>query len=223
MNLPDLSPSPFELKKQKIISEIGDFTDLTIATPTIKFDISEDLRWLAENQEWQYKKPDACGQSYLREVIYPENPDSIFITCGTSESYSALFKIFCKKGDSILTPNPGYPLIDAIAELEDLKTHPYFLKPAQTKWQIDFERLTCPKNAKIFLLIAPHNPTGHIPTKEEYEKIIEFCEKNKLALVIDEVFSDYIFENNSPFSILHSPFSIQKYQFKNPNFPPKWS
>jgi aspartate/methionine/tyrosine aminotransferase len=206
----NLSPSPFELKKRGILKELRsakkEILDLTVSSPMqagIVFDIEDDLRYLAENPKWQFCAPDACGQLYAREAIaeYARSGcDNIFVTSGSSESYSALFKLFCEKGDFILTPNPGYPLIDTIAELDGLNTHPYFLKPDFNRniWEIDLDSLnSIPPNTKIFLLISPHNPTGHTPTKKEFEHVLQFCEKNNLALIIDAVFNAYNLKSNS--------------------------
>jgi aspartate/methionine/tyrosine aminotransferase len=205
----NLSPSPFELKKRDILNELRaskkEILDLTISSPTqigLTFDIAEDLHYLAENPEWQFCIPDACGQLYAREAIakYAGNDcNDVFVTSSTSEAYSALFRVFCEKGDFILTPNPGYPLIDSIAELDGLNTHPYFLKPDFKKniWEIDLDSLdSIPSNAKILLLISPHNPTGHTPTEQEFKHILQFCEKNNLALIIDAVFNAYGSKNN---------------------------
>jgi aspartate/methionine/tyrosine aminotransferase len=218
----NLSPSPFELKKHGILNELRsakkEILDLTISSPMqagIVFDIADDLRYLAENQEWQFCAPDACGQLYAREAIAEyagSSCNDIFVASSTSEAYSALFRVFCEKGDFVLTPNPGYPLIDAIAELDGFNTHPYFLKPDFNGniWEIDLDSLnSIPPNAKIFLLIASHNPTGHITTKKEFEHILQFCENNNLALIIDAVFNAYNLKNNSQLSILNSQLKPQ--------------
>jgi len=207
-----LTPSPFALKKRSLLKALGpDIIDLTISSPMqagISLDIADDLRYLAENPGWQFNAPDACGQLYARKAIaeyMQRDENDIFITSSSSESYSALFQVFCKKGDCILTPVPGYPLIDTLAELAELNTHPYFLKPSKDHWEIDLDSLdSAPPNAKILLLIAPHNPTGHIPSKKEFEHILQFCEKNKLTLIIDGVFQAYNLKDNSQFSILNS-------------------
>jgi len=212
--------SPFELEKRRILDEIHsakkDILDLTISSPMqagIKFDIADDLRYLAENPQWQFNAPDACGQLYARKAIAKYNEkatdsENIFITSSSSESYSVLFQVFCKKGDCILAPAPGYPLIDTLAELAGLNTHPYFLKPNfsnEPHWEIDLDSLdSIPPNAKILLLISPHNPTGHIPSEKEFEYILQFCEKNNLALIIDCVFSAYKLKNNSQLSTFNS-------------------
>jgi len=215
-----VTPSPFELQKRSILNEMRsakkDILDLTISSPMqagIIFDIADDLRYLAENPQWQFNAPDAYGQLYVRKAIaeYSEKPtdsENIFITSSSSESYSVLFQVFCKKGDCILTPAPGYPLIDTLAELSGLNTHPYFLKPYFDKephWEIDLDSLdSIPPNTKILLLISPHNPTGHIPSKKELEHILQFCKKHELALIIDKVFYAYNLKTNFQFSILNS-------------------
>jgi aspartate/methionine/tyrosine aminotransferase len=203
----DFSPSPFELKKRSVLSELSsakkEILDLTISSPMqagLVFDIADDLRYLAENPEWQLGTPDACGQLYARRAVADYNSGSgesgdIFITSGSSESYSALFQVFCKKGDCILRPVPGYPLIDALAEIAELNTHPYFLKPCfgnEPHWEIDLDSLeSAPPNTKLLLLIAPHNPTGHSPTSQEWERILDFCERRNIALIVDCVFAAY--------------------------------
>jgi aspartate/methionine/tyrosine aminotransferase len=198
----DLSPSPFELKKQSVLNELRkakkEILDLTISSPMqagIVFNIAEDLHYLAENPQWQFNAPSAQGQIYAREAVakyHNCNAENVWITASSSESYLTLFKLLCENGDCILTPSPGYPLIDSLARLSNLNTHPYFLKPKERKWEIDFDSFySAPPNAKILLLIAPHNPTGHSPSQQEWQNILAFCEERSLALIIDEVFGAY--------------------------------
>ena len=80
--------------------------------------------------------PDAAGWKSAREAVveyYRERGGNftagqIILTASTSEAYSVLFKTFCDPGDVILTPMPGYPLLDTLAQLEHLECAPYFLK-----------------------------------------------------------------------------------------------
>lgn len=55
--------------------------------------------------------------------------------------------------------------------------------------------LAAPENARILLLVSPHNPTGHIVGLAEWNEIVRFCEENNLVLVVDEVFGDYGFSD----------------------------
>ena len=63
-------------------------------------------------------------------------PEQIVLTTSTSEAYSFLFRLLCDPGSEILVPQPGYPLFDFLAVLDDVR-----LKPAPLVydhgWQID--------------------------------------------------------------------------------------
>jgi len=230
----DLTPSPFfeELEKAKIqvAAEIAagatPLIDMTVSSPVrvglpVELDAAVDV---ARNQ-FGHWSPDASGWREAREAVaqyYKERggvftANQVVVTASTSEAYSVLFKTFCNPGDAILTPMPGYPLLDTLAQLEHLECAPYFLKlvrekPRRTLAQLrdrDEESskpqfrfvldtdslLTVPENARILLLVSPHNPTGHIVSLQEWNEVVRFCEENSLVLVVDEVFGDYGFSD----------------------------
>ena len=170
--------------------------------------------------------PDAAGWKSAREAVveyYRERGGNftagqILLTASTSEAYSVLFKTFCDPGDVILTPMPGYPLLDTLAQLEHLECAPYFLKLKRERFDklTDLKKITerrsapvevnsfrfvldsdsllaAPEKAKILLLVSPHNPTGHCISREEWNAAVRFCEENDMVLVVDEVFGDYGF------------------------------
>jgi aspartate/methionine/tyrosine aminotransferase len=169
--------------------------------------------------------PDAAGWKSAREAVveyYRERGGNftagqIILTASTSEAYSVLFKTFCDPGDVILTPMPGYPLLDTLAQLEHLECAPYFLKlkretassaarsrndktpagkTAKFRFVLDSDSLlAAPEHAKILLLVSPHNPTGHCVSREEWNEAVRFCEVNNMILVVDEVFGDYAFSD----------------------------
>ena len=222
----DLSPSPFfaELERAKACakkdSEGGlSFIDMTVSSP-VKAGLPIDLNDAVETARKDFGcwNPDASGWKSAREAVveyYHERGGNftagqIILTASTSEAYSVLFKTFCDPGDVILTPMPGYPLLDTLAQLEHLECAPYFLKLRREntrKLATDERRegtafrfvldsdslLAAPEKAKILLLVSPHNPTGHCVSREEWNIAVRFCEENDMILVVDEVFSDYGF------------------------------
>ena len=142
----DLSPSPFfaELERTKadVLAECaGDntlpFIDMTVSSP-VKAGLPIDLNAAVEEGRESFGcwNPDAAGWKSAREAVveyYRErggnfDAGQIILTASTSEAYSVLFKAFCDPGDVILTPMPGYPLLDTLAQLEHLECFPYFLK-----------------------------------------------------------------------------------------------
>lgn len=225
----DLSPSPFfaELERAKACAkkEAAEgglpFIDMTVSSP-VKAGLPIDLDAAVESARSGFGcwNPDAAGWKSAREAVveyYRERggiftAGQIILTASTSEAYSVLFKTFCDPGDVILTPMPGYPLLDTLAQLEHLECAPYFLQlrrenarklatderreGAAFRFVLDSDSLlAAPEKAKILLLVSPHNPTGHCVSREEWNAAVRFCEENDMILVVDEVFGDYGFSD----------------------------
>jgi aspartate/methionine/tyrosine aminotransferase len=96
--------------------------------------------------------------------------------------------------DSIMIPIPQYPLYSAAIALYGGHLCPYYLNEDKG-WQLDMEELErsyseatkAGKKVKAMVIINPGNPTGAIFTSQTIEKIIDFCVRNKIVLVTDEV------------------------------------
>ncbi len=146
-------------------------------------------------------RPDSFGQEpartavsdYYRDSALAVDPDRIVITPGTSFSYWYCFKLIADEGDEILCPCPSYPLFEYIAALSGVKLMPYPLMETRN-WRIDVERLEASISTKTraLVLISPHNPTGHVASSEEIENLAEVARRHDLAIISDEVFSEFL-------------------------------
>jgi alanine-synthesizing transaminase len=146
--------------------------------------------------------PDSFGQKCAREAVseyYRSNghsidPDCILITPGTSLSYWYCFKLLADAGDEILCPCPSYPLFDYIALLSGVKLIPYRLIEKR-HWAIDVDQLEAcvSTRTRAIVLISPHNPTGHVASQEEIAGIEDIASRHDLAIISDEVFSEFLF------------------------------
>jgi alanine-synthesizing transaminase len=122
------------------------------------------------------------------------DPNQIVLTTSTSEAYSFLFRLLCDPGDEILVPQPGYPLFDFLADLDDVR-----LKAAplvyENGWQIDAEgiRRAITPQTRAIVVVHPNNPTGHYTKPWEAEELAQICCEFGLSLIVDEVFLDYSF------------------------------
>jgi aspartate/methionine/tyrosine aminotransferase len=119
-------------------------------------------------------------------------PEQIILTTSTSEAYSFLFRLLCDPGGEILIQQPGYPLFDFLAILDDVR-----LKAAALVydhgWQIDPEglRRVITSQTRAIVVVHPNNPTGHFTKPWEAEELARLCREFDLALIVDEVFLDY--------------------------------
>jgi aspartate/methionine/tyrosine aminotransferase len=135
---------------------------------------------------------DFSSRSALLGMTNACDPNSIFLTASTSEAYSFLFKLLGNAGDEILVPQPSYPLFEFLAGLESLSTVHYPLS-YYNSWQINFEvlRESISEKTKAIVIVNPNNPTGNYLKKDELAKLNELCGERNIALIVDEVFSDY--------------------------------
>ncbi len=124
-------------------------------------------------------------------------PDQIVLTTSTSEAYSFLFRLLCDPGSEILVAQPGYPLFDFLAVLDDvrLKAAPLVYDHG---WQIDPEgfRRAITAQTRAIVMVHPNNPTGHFTKPWEAEELARICREFDLALIVDEVFLDYAFDKS---------------------------
>lgn len=137
---------------------------------------------------------------YYRDRALTVDPDHIHLTASTSEAYSFVFKLLADHGDAVLVPRPSYPLFDFLAGLEGIQLRPYDLQYLHPRgWRIDLEsiRAAVDEKTRAIILVNPNNPTGSFLKLDELEALNQLCREHQLALIADEVFGDYAFEEDS--------------------------
>ena len=182
------------------------FLDLTISNPTecgFSYDSAGILGAFQNPNSLRYE-PEAKGLLAAREEVvryYKEDhnvavdPGALLLTTSTSEAYSYVFRLLCNPHDEILVPKPSYPLFDFLGDIQDVSLIPYSLQYGHG-WFIDFHSLmrAFTPRTRAILLVHPNNPTGSYVRDEELRQLNELCRGRNLALVVDEVFLDYAFD-----------------------------
>jgi alanine-synthesizing transaminase len=187
--------------------------DLTASNPTecgFEYDGRAILQALANPAGLAYE-PDPRGLLGARQGIaayYAARGTDvavgdIILTTSTSEVYSFVFRALCNSGDEILIPEPGYPLFEFLADIQDVKLVPYPLE-YDYGWQIDFHGLKqgITRRTRGVVVVHPNNPTGHYTKPRELEKLNEICSVQELAIIADEVFLDFALPGE------HAPFTF---------------
>jgi aspartate/methionine/tyrosine aminotransferase len=118
--------------------------------------------------------------------------ERILLTASTSEAYAWLFKLLCDAGDHVLVPRPSYPLFEFLANLESVEVRQYPLA-YHGGWTIDLDALAAAvsERTRAVVLVNPNNPTGSYVKRAELEALSRLCAQRRIALISDEVFSDY--------------------------------
>lgn len=150
----------------------------------------EETKGLWENLTLGYTE--SLGHPLLRAEIsklYDNiNSDDTLVIVPEEGIFIALNTIL-EKGDHIICAFPGYQSLYEIAEslgCEVTKWQP----DEESGWKFDPEFLVknIKSNTKLIVVNFPHNPTGHLPSKEEYARILEIAREHSLYLFSDEMY-----------------------------------
>ncbi|MEK7393353.1 MAG: pyridoxal phosphate-dependent aminotransferase [Fibrobacterota bacterium] len=147
--------------------------------------------------------PDAQGLESTRRILSEWTHGRVpaqdwFLCASTSEAYSILFQLLCDPGDKMVVNRPSYPLLDDLARHGGLGLVDVPLRLLGTQWHLDIGRLEQAFRdpaVKAFCLIQPGNPTGWFLSPAERSKVVALCAKHDVALISDEVFADYTYQD----------------------------
>ena len=178
-----------------------DLIDLTESNPTrAGIDYPADLLVpFADGRGLAYR-PEALGLLDARRAVSADfarrgvdmPADRIALTASTSEAYSLLFKLLCDPGDTVLVPQPSYPLFEHLTRLDCVHAVPYQLE-YHGRWSIDIDSVAraLDDRTRAVLLVNPNNPTGNYVSAADLERMAALCAPRGIALISDEVFADY--------------------------------
>ncbi len=177
--------------------------DLTVTNPTsVGIAYPQGLLDALASPDALRYEPAAFGLEPARAAVCADyarrgvavDPANVVLTASTSEAYSLLFKLLCAPdGDAVLVPTPSYPLFDHLTALDGVRALPYRLE-FHGRWTIALDDLdrAWTKAVRAVLAVSPNNPTGSILGAEELGALAARCAERRAALIVDEVFADYL-------------------------------
>src|SRR5436189_3160485 len=130
------------------------------------------------------------------------SPDTeILPLIGSKEGIMHICMTCLNKGDEVLVPNPGYPTYRSAVMLAGGKCKEYKLRE-KNNYEPDFDKLSEKglKKVKLMFVNYPQMPTGQLPSKELFEKLVAFGKENKILIIHDNPYSFILNEN--PMSLL---------------------
>lgn len=194
--------------------------NMSVGTPDFKpYDhVVEALTRAAQDPEmWKYALRDlpelkqaVCDYYERRFGVSGITPSMVQSCNGTQEGVGHLGLALLDPGDTILVPDPCYPVFEAGAKIADAKLEYYPLIAEHNYLPyvagIDPE---VADRAKYMIVSLPANPVGSVGTPEVYEEIIAFAREHDLLIVHDNAYSDIVFDGDPGGSFLQYPGAIE--------------
>ncbi|MBK8892070.1 MAG: alanine transaminase [Dechloromonas sp.] len=144
---------------------------------------------------------------YKRRYDVEFDPESeAIVTIGSKEGLAHLMLATLDRGDTVLVPNPSYPIhiygaIIAGADIRSVRMTP----------DVDFfDELQrgikeCTPKPKMMILGFPSNPTARCVELEFFERVIALAKQHDILVVHDLAYADIVFDGWKAPSIMQVP------------------
>ncbi len=144
--------------------------------------------------------------SLAQEKMFYDWQKEIIVTAGSIEGITATILAITSPGDEVILLDPTYASYRELVLLAGCE--PIFVSLNESKnWGLSVEKLEkaiTPKTRAI-LFCNPNNPTGTILNKQQLLAIGELAKQHKFFILTDEVYKDFLYNNEPFFSLAQEP------------------
>jgi len=143
------------------------------------------------------------GSPALREEIASlyENisTDQVLVHSGAEEAIHNFCASLLTAGDHVIVQMPCYQSLAELPRSCACQVTGWQLRPAGAGWQADLDELQAliTPQTRLIMVNSPHNPTGHLFTPEEWQRLIDLAAGQDIILFADEVYK-YLEYEQSP-------------------------
>lgn len=199
-------------KKEELIKEGRKVYNLSVGTPDFKPapHVMKAMQDACKDPE-NYKYALADLPELLKAVQYRYEKrfgvrvetDEIMSVYGSQECMAHIGMVFCNPGDTILVPNPGYPMFEMSGIMAKANLEYYTIKE-ENGYLPDLDHIPeeTLKRAKYMIVSYPLNPVCVCAPDEFYPKLIDFEKKNEIVILHDNAYSDIIYTRKQGRSFL---------------------
>lgn len=172
--------------------------------------VQNELLGLADNETralWKNLKlgyTESLGHPILRNEIAKLykgiTQDNILVVVPEEGILIALNNIL-QKGDHIICTFPGYQSLYEIAEGLGCEVTKW-IPEEKNGWRFspEFLKQNIKSNTKLVIVNFPHNPTGYLPSAQDFQEIINIAKENNLYLFSDEMYRFLEFSSDEKLS-----------------------
>jgi aspartate/methionine/tyrosine aminotransferase len=178
----------YEFKARYLLSS-SDCEALTLQELLAMADPADLALW--ENLRLGYTE--STGHPRLREKVsglYRNVPPGLVLTVVPEEGILVCLQALLSRGDHAIVTWPAYQSLYAIPEALGCAVTKWPLTLLNGAWELDpdFLERNITGRTRLLILNFPHNPTGYLPPREAYYRIIETARDHGLFVLSDEMY-----------------------------------
>ncbi len=189
--------------------------NLSVGTPDFSPDIhimEEVSRAALDPHNYKYSLGDtpelkqAVINWYQNRYDVTLTPEEITSVSGTQEGMAHIGLALFNPGDTVLVPNPGYPIFEIGPYLCGAEIAYYELLP-ENNYVPDLASIPAEVagRAKLMIVSYPANPVCTTAPASFYEELIAFANRNRIVIIHDNAYSEIIYDGRKGTSFLNFP------------------
>ncbi|MYJ14929.1 MAG: aminotransferase class I/II-fold pyridoxal phosphate-dependent enzyme [Acidimicrobiia bacterium] len=164
------------------------------------------LRRLADLPDVGYsRRAEELGQAFCDWAAqrhgWRPDPALVVPTADVLQGIWAVVAAFSAPGDGVISTPPVYPYFHDVAPELDRRSLECPLRHDADGWRLDLDDLAAllarEPAARVLLLCSPHNPTGHLYSREDLQAIAELTHRHDVLLVSDEIHFDLVYPDGT--------------------------
>lgn len=201
-----------EDRRKDLISKGKKVYNLSVGTPDFKPDkhvIDALLESAKDPDNWKYslgdsdELVDSIINYYRHRFNVNLTKNEVTSVYGSQEGISHIGLTFINKGDTVLVPNPGYPIFEIGPFLNGAKIEYYDLLE-NNNYLPDLKGISKDilKNTKFMIVSYPLNPVCKVAPDSFYKELIAFAKENNIIIIHDNAYSDIIYDGKTSKSFL---------------------
>lgn len=219
MNVEEGIFSLLNTKKEELLREGRTVYNFSVGTPDFHppVHIMEAMQEACKDPEnYKYALADrpqlleAVRDFYKKRFKVELKTSQIMSMYGSQEGMGHLALALCDPGDTVLVPNPGYPVFGIGPELMGAKivTYPLY---KENNFLPDFDDIPKEdaKAAKYMIISYPANPVCSVADDSFYEKAVAFAKKYNVVLLHDNAYADLVYGEKEGKSFLSYPGAME--------------
>lgn len=214
-SIPEGIFSLLNTKKEELLKAGRTVYNFSVGTPDFQPPVhimKAMQRACADPENYKYALTDrtelleAVKGFYERRFGVSLQTDQIMSLYGSQEGMAHIALVLCDPGDTVLVPDPGYPVFGVGPQLTGAEcvTYPLY---KENNFLPDFEDIPekYAKAAKFMLISYPANPVCSVADDDFYERAIAFAKKYQIILLHDNAYADLVYGGKVGKSFLSYP------------------
>ena len=136
---------------------------------------------------------DSAGHPMLRAEVahlYNHIHSDCILVAAPEEAILIAMHALLSPGDHVIVTFPGYQSLYEIARSLGCNVTPWTLSASTDGWRLDLQFLADHITSRTRMLVInfPHNPTGYLPSRENFDAIMDIARRHNVYVLSDEMY-----------------------------------